>query len=72
VEATTRQLIPKCKENKRERIKKVSEGKKKSNKKDRIEGEKTKNATHIYNLQKSNTKKNKSFTKQKLKTINNL
>lgn len=57
MEATTRQLIPKCKENKRERIKKVSKGKKKSNKKDRIEGEKTKNATHIYNLQKSNTKK---------------
>jgi len=31
-------------------------GGKKSNKKDRIEGEKTMNATHIYNLQKSSTK----------------
>jgi hypothetical protein len=59
VEATTRQLIPKCRKNKRERRKKVG-GNYIYNKKDRIEGEKTKNATHIYNLQKSSTKKKKS------------
>jgi hypothetical protein len=56
VEATTRQLIPKCREQKGKEKEGVG-AEKKSNKKDRIEGEKTKNATHIYNLQKSNRKK---------------
>jgi hypothetical protein len=58
VEATTRQLIPKCRENKRERRKKVSKGKKNIMKKIGLK-ERRQRMPHTYITCKNQTKKKK-------------
>jgi len=58
VEPTTRQLIPKCRENKRERRKKVSKGKKNLIKKIGLK-ERRQKMPHTYITCKNQTQKNK-------------